>query len=146
MRLTMAPDGDWLLIDRRSGSGSGGDAFLEFERTLLDGLFYGNSLVRLSGIGETFLLPMDQMRNSSAAMRSGITGCAAGAKASEHLAANSCCTRSTTSAANWEFWPPQVTRPAMEGLAPDAMLFGITRTSRPQFGRRGQRRDWQARP
>jgi hypothetical protein len=57
-----AADGDWLLIDRRSGLGSGGDALLDFERTLLDGLFYGNSLVRLSGLGETFLLPMNQMR------------------------------------------------------------------------------------
>jgi hypothetical protein len=57
-----ANDGDWLLIDRRSGVGSGGDALLDFERTLLDGLFYGNAVVRMSGLGETFLLPMNQMR------------------------------------------------------------------------------------
>jgi hypothetical protein len=55
-------DTDWLLIDRRSGLGSGGDALLDFERTLLDGLFCGNSVVRMSGLGETFLLPMNQMR------------------------------------------------------------------------------------
>jgi hypothetical protein len=55
-------DEDWLLIDRRRDPDCAGDALLDFERTLLDGLFYGNSLVRLSGLGETFLLPMNQMR------------------------------------------------------------------------------------
>jgi Predicted membrane protein (DUF2207) len=55
-------DGDWLLSDRRGGPGSGGEELLDFERTLLDGVFYGNSLVRMSALGETFVLPMNQMR------------------------------------------------------------------------------------
>ena len=55
-------DADWFLTDRRTGPGSRGDALLGFERTLLDGLFYGKSLVRMSGLGESFVLPLSQMR------------------------------------------------------------------------------------
>lgn len=55
-------DEDWLLIDRRGGPDCAGEALLDFERTLLDGLFYGNSLVRMSGLGETFVLPLNQVR------------------------------------------------------------------------------------
>jgi len=54
--------GDWLLIDRRGGSGSGSGTLRGFERTLLNGMFYGKPLVRLSGIGESFVLPLSDMR------------------------------------------------------------------------------------
>lgn len=53
---------DWLLIDRRGRPGSGSDALLGFERVLLDGLFYTGSVVRLSGVGESFVLPLSEMR------------------------------------------------------------------------------------
>jgi hypothetical protein len=56
-------DGDWLLTDRRGGPGSAGRALLGFERTLLDGVFDGKSLVRLSELGESLVPSLNQMRS-----------------------------------------------------------------------------------
>jgi hypothetical protein len=122
-------DGDWLLIDRRSGSGSGGEALLDFERTMLDGLFYGNSLVRLSGLGETFLLPMNQMRKQlrrDAIRNHRLRRWGRGKRTPRgeqllHQIHDFRRELRTLAAAG--------DGAAMEGLAPYAMLFGITRTA-----------------
>jgi hypothetical protein len=130
--LDEAHDGagtDWLLIDRRSGLGSGGDALLDFERTLLDGLFYGNSLVRMSGLGETFLLPMNQMRKQLRrdAVRNGrLRRWRRGKRTprGEQLLHQIHDFRSelrTLGAAG--------DAAAMKGLAPYAMILGVTRTA-----------------
>jgi hypothetical protein len=56
-------DGDWLLTDRRGAAGSAGRlALLGFERTLLDGVFDGKSLVRLSELGESLVPSLNHMR------------------------------------------------------------------------------------
>ena len=56
-------DGDWLLSDRRgAGRSSAGPWLLSFERTLLDGVFDGNTQVRMSELGESLMPSLNRMR------------------------------------------------------------------------------------
>jgi len=51
-------DEDWLLTDLRKGDGT----LLDFELTLLNGVFDGKSVVRLSELGEAMVPSLNQMR------------------------------------------------------------------------------------
>jgi hypothetical protein len=122
-------DGDWLLIDRRSGPGGGGDPLLDFERTLLDGLFVGRSLVRMSGLGEAFVLSLNQMRKqvrrdavSNGWLRRWGRGkrTSGGEQLLEQIRDFRRELRTLAAAGD---------AAAMAGLAPYAMLFGLTRAT-----------------
>lgn len=56
-------DTDWLLTDRRAEAAAAAGPLLDFEATLLDGLFGTSSLVRLSDLGEGMVPWLNKLRS-----------------------------------------------------------------------------------